>query len=222
MQTGCGCGLWMLEEATRVPDIRNSRLNKTRLDERHFLKFHLTGPLRFSQLDRRHLLDKEDGLYLDVGGKRTWLLLAKALYSTPLQLRQLHSVNWQSNWHHPNCKMKDPAIVSRKIAVLGFRGVGKTSLTNSFVTGKFSDVYDPTIEGTHHKAIRFRKVHFATDIVDTAGMVRRYNNSNDVTMKTKSGAALVGGPLVDTCGKLSPRVSLTWIVFFMRIPRTTG
>ena len=31
--------------------------------------------------------------------------------------------------------------------------------------------YDPTIENVHHKTIRFRKVHFATDIVDTAGMV---------------------------------------------------
>lgn len=29
---------------------------------------------------------------------------------------------------------------------------------------------DPTIENTHHKIIRFRKVHFATDILDTAGM----------------------------------------------------
>jgi len=32
--------------------------------------------------------------------------------------------------------------------------------------------YDPTIESTHQKTIRFRKVHFATNIVDTAGMVR--------------------------------------------------
>ena len=30
--------------------------------------------------------------------------------------------------------------------------------------------YDPTIESLHHKTIRFRKIHFATDIVDTAGM----------------------------------------------------
>lgn len=67
--------------------------------------------------------------------------------------------------------MKDPIIVSRKVAVLGFRAVGKSSLTNSFVTGTFSSEYDPTIESTHHKTIRFRKVHFATDIVDTAGMV---------------------------------------------------
>lgn len=58
----------------------------------------------------------------------------------------------------------------RKVAVLGFRAVGKTSLTNTFVSGTFSDSYDPTIENTHHKMIRFRKVHFATDIIDTAGM----------------------------------------------------
>jgi GTPase SAR1 family protein len=67
--------------------------------------------------------------------------------------------------------MKDPTVVSRKLAVLGFRAVGKSSLINSFVVGSFSTIYDPTIEGTLHKTIRFRKVHFATDIVDTAGMV---------------------------------------------------
>mmetsp|Transcript_26194 Transcript_26194/g.32290 ORF Transcript_26194/g.32290 Transcript_26194/m.32290 type:complete len:190 (-) Transcript_26194:95-664(-) len=65
---------------------------------------------------------------------------------------------------------KDPQLVHRKVAVLGFRAVGKTSLTTSFVSGIFDDTYDPTIENTHHKTIRFRKVHFATDIVDTAGM----------------------------------------------------
>jgi Ras family protein len=62
------------------------------------------------------------------------------------------------------------ALVYRKIALLGFRAVGKSSLGNSFVTGTFSEAYDPTIESTLHKTIRFRKVHFATDIVDTAGM----------------------------------------------------
>lgn len=30
--------------------------------------------------------------------------------------------------------------------------------------------YDPTIETTYHKLIRFRRIHFATDIVDTAGL----------------------------------------------------
>jgi len=65
---------------------------------------------------------------------------------------------------------KGPTLVNRKIAVLGARGVGKSSLVQSFVAGAFSERYDPTIESTHHKTIRFRKVHFATDIVDTAGM----------------------------------------------------
>ena len=62
------------------------------------------------------------------------------------------------------------AVVHRKLAVLGFRAVGKSSLANSFVFGTFSEAYDPTIECTLHKTIRFRKVHFATDIIDTAGM----------------------------------------------------
>jgi len=65
---------------------------------------------------------------------------------------------------------KNPAVVHRKIAFLGFRAVGKSSLVNSFVSGTFSEAYDPTIESTLHKTIRFRRVHFATDIVDTAGM----------------------------------------------------
>lgn len=65
----------------------------------------------------------------------------------------------------------EPELVNRKVAVLGFAAVGKSSLTNAFVNGTFNERYDPTIENTHHKIIRFRKVHFATDIVDTAGMV---------------------------------------------------
>ena len=64
-----------------------------------------------------------------------------------------------------------PTVVSRKVAVLGFRGVGKSSIVTQFVTpGTFSERYDPTIESTQHKTIRFRRVHFATDIVDTAGV----------------------------------------------------
>eukprot|EP00562_Extubocellulus_spinifer_P032468 CAMPEP_0178731400 /NCGR_PEP_ID=MMETSP0699-20121125/30019_1 /TAXON_ID=265572 /ORGANISM="Extubocellulus spinifer, Strain CCMP396" /LENGTH=164 /DNA_ID=CAMNT_0020383463 /DNA_START=96 /DNA_END=590 /DNA_ORIENTATION=- len=40
----------------------------------------------------------------------------------------------------------EPALVHRKVAVLGFRAVGKTSLTNAFVSGTFADTYDPTDE----------------------------------------------------------------------------
>ena len=67
---------------------------------------------------------------------------------------------------------QEPLLCTRKVAVLGFRAVGKTSLTSSFVSGSPppTAAYDPTIENTYHKTIRFRRVHFATDIVDTAGM----------------------------------------------------
>jgi len=64
----------------------------------------------------------------------------------------------------------DPTLVHRKIAVLGFRAVGKTALCHSFVASGFTEAYDPTIENTHHKTVRFRRAHFSTDIVDTAGM----------------------------------------------------
>lgn len=74
-----------------------------------------------------------------------------------------------ANFQDP-MKNANTVVYNRKIAVLGFRAVGKTSLTNAFVSGTFTDSYDPTIENTHHKTIRFRKVHFATDILDTAGM----------------------------------------------------
>ena len=77
-------------------------------------------------------------------------------------------------------KTADATVVHRKVAALGFRGVGKSSLINSFVSGTFSEGYDPTIESTHHKTIRFRKVHFATDIVDTAGMVRSHTPATPI------------------------------------------
>ncbi|KAG7347824.1 small GTP-binding domain protein [Nitzschia inconspicua] len=73
------------------------------------------------------------------------------------------------NLHHHNSN-NQPTVVHRKVAVLGYRAVGKTSLVNIFVTGSFSEQYEPTIESSWTKTIRFRKVHFATDIVDTAGM----------------------------------------------------
>jgi GTPase SAR1 family protein len=61
--------------------------------------------------------------------------------------------------------------VNRKIALLGDRGVGKTSLAAFFVEGRFSERYDPTIEVTYQKKVNFKRMTFLTDIVDTAGMV---------------------------------------------------
>ncbi|XP_078390551.1 GTP-binding protein Rheb-like [Cetorhinus maximus] len=57
----------------------------------------------------------------------------------------------------------------RKIAVLGYRSVGKSSLTIQFVEGQFIDCYDPTIENTFNKTINFAGQDFYLQLVDTAG-----------------------------------------------------
>ena len=60
--------------------------------------------------------------------------------------------------------------VARKIAVLGYRTVGKTALTTHFVQERFVEHYDPTIESTFHKTVIFPRLHIFTEIVDSAGM----------------------------------------------------
>ncbi|XP_051865596.1 GTP-binding protein Rheb-like isoform X3 [Pristis pectinata] len=57
----------------------------------------------------------------------------------------------------------------RKIAVLGYRSVGKSSLAVQFVDGHFVDCYDPTIENTFNKTINFDGQDFYLQLVDTAG-----------------------------------------------------
>ncbi|KAG9353515.1 hypothetical protein JZ751_018182 [Albula glossodonta] len=57
----------------------------------------------------------------------------------------------------------------RKIAVLGYRSVGKSSLTIQFVEGQFVDSYDPTIENTFNKMVSVNGQDFNLQLVDTAG-----------------------------------------------------
>jgi Ras family protein len=62
-----------------------------------------------------------------------------------------------------------PAPKQRKIAIVGSRSVGKSSLAVQFVDGRFVDSYYPTIENTFSKTIRYKGQDFSTEIVDTAG-----------------------------------------------------
>jgi len=57
----------------------------------------------------------------------------------------------------------------RRIAILGFRSVGKSSLTIQFVEGQFVDSYEPTIENTFNKTIKVRGQEYQLVLVDTAG-----------------------------------------------------
>lgn len=57
----------------------------------------------------------------------------------------------------------------RRIAILGFRSVGKSSLTIQFVEGHFVDSYEPTIENTFTKNFKLRGQEYQVTLVDTAG-----------------------------------------------------
>ncbi|KAJ7375339.1 hypothetical protein OS493_002090 [Desmophyllum pertusum] len=58
---------------------------------------------------------------------------------------------------------------SRKIVVMGFRSVGKSSITIQFVEGQFVDSYDPTIENTFTTKLKHNSQEYVVEVVDTAG-----------------------------------------------------
>jgi len=57
----------------------------------------------------------------------------------------------------------------RKIAVMGSRSVGKSSLAIQFAQGQFVDSYDPTIENTFNKNMKIQGQEYEVLVVDTAG-----------------------------------------------------
>ncbi|XP_063952673.1 GTP-binding protein Rheb-like [Lytechinus pictus] len=62
-----------------------------------------------------------------------------------------------------------PDTKARQIAVMGFRSVGKSSLTIQFVEKQFVDFYDPTIENTFDKTFKINGQQYQLKIIDTAG-----------------------------------------------------
>ncbi|KAG2197020.1 ferrous iron transporter B [Mucor mucedo] len=58
---------------------------------------------------------------------------------------------------------------ARRIAVLGTRAVGKSSLVIQFCENHFVDSYYPTIENTFTKTIKYRGLEYKVEIMDTAG-----------------------------------------------------
>merc|ERR1711994_608417 len=57
----------------------------------------------------------------------------------------------------------------RKIAIMGYRSVGKSSLAIQFVQGQFVDYYEPTIENTFNKTVTMKGSQYELLLVDTAG-----------------------------------------------------
>jgi Ras family protein len=60
-------------------------------------------------------------------------------------------------------------VKQRKIAIMGFRSVGKSSLTIQFVENQFVDSYDPTIENTFRKTVKVNNQDYSLELIDTAG-----------------------------------------------------
>jgi len=65
--------------------------------------------------------------------------------------------------------MPGDILKKRKIAVLGSRSVGKSSLVIQFTENQFIDSYYPTIENTFSKSVNYKGVDYDCEIIDTAG-----------------------------------------------------
>ncbi|XP_073419572.1 GTPase RhebL1 [Dendrobates tinctorius] len=62
-----------------------------------------------------------------------------------------------------------PIVKHRRVVMLGYPSVGKSSLALQFVKGDFPKDYEPTIENTWSKKFRLGNDEFELDVVDTAG-----------------------------------------------------
>ncbi|SCU91270.1 LAME_0E11870g1_1 [Lachancea meyersii CBS 8951] len=81
----------------------------------------------------------------------------------------------------------------RKIAVVGARNVGKSSLTVQYVESHFVESYYPTIENQFTKQVVLGKTNYTLEICDTAGQ------DEFSLVNTKSLIGLKGVAIVYSC-----------------------
>ncbi|ESO06541.1 hypothetical protein HELRODRAFT_154062 [Helobdella robusta] len=77
-----------------------------------------------------------------------------------------------------------------KVVVLGSGGVGKSALTVKFVSGKFVEKYDPTIEDFYRKEIEVDGAPSVLEILDTAG-TEQFASMRDLYIKNGQGFVVV-------------------------------
>lgn len=96
--------------------------------------------------------------------------------------RALNKIFW---WIQCSDKM-----IEYKVVVLGSGGVGKSALTVQFVTGKFAEKYDPTIEDFYRKEIAIDERPAVLEILDTAG-TEQFASMRDLYIRNGHGFILV-------------------------------
>mmetsp|Transcript_30556 Transcript_30556/g.91789 ORF Transcript_30556/g.91789 Transcript_30556/m.91789 type:complete len:202 (-) Transcript_30556:58-663(-) len=70
----------------------------------------------------------------------------------------------------PSLDQTPPLRLQRKIALLGARATGKTSLATRFVQRRFADgPYAPTIENSFAATVRFCRAHVSAELIDCSG-----------------------------------------------------
>lgn len=60
-------------------------------------------------------------------------------------------------------------VKARKIAIVGSRSVGKSSMTVKYIEDHFVESYYPTIENNFSKSITVNNQQYALEVLDTAG-----------------------------------------------------
>lgn len=77
-----------------------------------------------------------------------------------------------------------------KVVVLGPGGVGKSALTVQFISGKFVERYDPTVEDFYRKEIEVDGDPAILEILDTAG-TEQFASMRDLYIKNGQGFVIV-------------------------------
>lgn len=77
-----------------------------------------------------------------------------------------------------------------KVVVLGPGGVGKSALTVQFISGKFVERYDPTVEDFYRKEIEVDGDPAILEILDTAG-TEQFASMRDLYIKNGQGFIIV-------------------------------
>jgi len=120
-----------------------------------------------------------------VSNTNSYALTSREPTSTGSKANLLQDVNINSISDSPRSIIENRLSLKRgktfqsyNIVVIGGSSVGKTSLLSRFVTGTFSEEYDPTIEESFQKQVEIDGEEFVLDIVDTGGQEFFFDRSN--------------------------------------------